>query len=109
MQDIGTDPTTAVNFVDKQIDLRPLGVEPVAVQQLFRSLFQADLRLEIKARANDIVAITAKLPGAQDIRAAASDIAQQINTKDDPQSSQPLTPAEEDRLRAAVQQDQTED
>ncbi len=99
VQDIGTDPTTAVNFVDKQIDLRPLGVEPAAVQQLLRSLFQADLRLEIKARANDIVAITAKLPGAQDVRAAAADIAQQINTQDDSQAHQPLTPAEEDTLK----------
>ena len=56
VQDIGTDPRTAVNFVDKQIDVRKLGVDTAAVQKLLRTLFQSDLRLEIKARANDIVA-----------------------------------------------------
>jgi hypothetical protein len=99
VQDIGTDPRTAVNFVDKQIDLRGLGVESVAVQQLLRSLFQADLRLEIKARANDIVARTAGISSAQDIRAAAAEIAQQIDTKNGPQASQPLSIAEQDRLK----------
>jgi hypothetical protein len=99
VQDIGTDPKTAVNFVDKQVDLRKLGVDTVTVQQLLRSLFQTDLRLEIKARANDIVARTTGTSGAQDIRTAASDVAQQINTKDQPQASQPLSPAEQDKLK----------
>lgn len=99
VQDIGTDPRTAVNFVDKQIDLRKLGVKSVAVQRLLRSLFQADLRLEIKARANDIVARTTGISSAQDIRAAAADIAQQIDTKNEPQASQPLSIAEQDRLK----------
>ena len=99
VQDIGTDPTTAVNFVDKQIDLRKLGVDSVTVAQLLRSLLQTDLRLKIKARANDIVAQTAGISGAQDIRAAAADIAQRINTKDESQASQPLSPAEEDKLK----------
>ncbi len=99
VQDIGTDPRTAVNFVDKEVDLRKLGIEPAAVAQLLQSLKQADLRLEIKALANDIVARTTGVSGAQDIRAAASGIAQQINTKDEPQSSQPLSPAEEDSLK----------
>ena len=99
VQDIGTDPRTAGNFVDKQIDVRKLGVDTEAVQKLLRTLFQSDLRLEIKARANDIVALTARIPSAQDIRAAASDIAQQINTKDEPQASQPLSPAEQDKLK----------
>ena len=55
--------------------------------------------MEIKARANDIVARTAGISGAQDVRSAAADIAQQINTKDEPQASQPLSPADEDRLK----------
>ncbi len=97
VQDIGTDPTTAVNFVDKQIDLRPLGVKPTAVAQLLRSLFQLDLRLEIKARAKDIAVRTASLAGAQDIHSAAADIAQQIDTKD--QASQPVTSTEQDSLQ----------
>ena len=99
VQDVGTDPRTAVNFVDKQIDLRPLGVETATVTQLLQSLFQADLRLEIKARANDIAALTAKIPSAQDIHSAAANIAQQINTKDEPQASQPLSPTEQDNLK----------
>ena len=99
VQDIGTDPTTAVNFVDKQIDLRQLGLDPAAVVKLLRSLFQADLRLEIKARANDIVARTTAIPGMADVRAAAADVAQQINTKDEPQASQPLSPAEAGSLK----------
>ena len=99
VQDIGTDSTTAVNFVKKQIDLRELGLNPAAVAELLRSLFQQDLRLEIKARANDIAARTSANPGLQDIRGAAADIAQQINTKDESQASQPLSPAEEARLK----------
>jgi len=99
VQDVGTDPRTAVNFVDKQIDLRGLGVETAAVAQLLRSLYQTDLRLEIKARANDIVARTTGISSAQDIRAVAADIAQQIGTKNGSQASQPLSPAEQDRLK----------
>ncbi len=99
VQDIGTDPTTAVNFVDKQIDLRKLGIDTATVAQLLSSVFQTDLRLEIKARANDIVARTASISGAQDVRAAAADIAQQINTKDQPQAGQPLSNGERDKLK----------
>ena len=99
VQDIGTDPTTAVNFVDKQIDLRKLGLDPTSVTQLLRSLFQTDLRLEIKARANDIVARTNGNSSSQDIRSAAADIAQQVNTKDETQVSRPLSPAEEAKLK----------
>jgi hypothetical protein len=99
VQDIGTDPTAAVNFVDKQIDLRQLGVESVAVQQLLGSLFQSDLRLEIKARANDIAAQTRGISNAQDVRAQATEIGQQISSKDQRQASQPLTPAEQDKLK----------
>ena len=99
VQDIGTDPRTAVNFVDKRIDLRPLGLDPLVVTQLLRSLFQKDLRLEIKALANDIVAQASGNSSMQDIRAAAADIAQQINTKDESQASQPLSPAEQARLK----------
>jgi len=79
--------------------VRKLGVKAEAVQNLLRSLFQTNLRLEIKARANDIAALTAKISGAQDVHAAAADIAQQINTKDEPQASSPLSPAEEGRLK----------
>jgi hypothetical protein len=103
VQDIGTDPRTAVNFVDKKVDLRKLGVDSVAVAQLLRPMLQKDLRLEIKARANDIVARTTGVSGAQDVRATAADIAQQINTKeDDPQASQPLSTAEQERLKPLV-------
>ena len=99
VQDIGTDPKTAVNFVDKQIDLRKLGVESEAVAQLLRSLKQTDLRLEITARASDIVARANGISSAQDIRAAAAEIVQLINTKDESRASQPLSSAEQDKLK----------
>ena len=102
VQDIGTDPTTAVNFVDKEIDLRKLGIESTGVAELLRPLLQTDLRLEIKARANDIVARTTGISSAQDVRVAAAGIAQQINTKDEPQASQPLSSAEENQLKPLV-------
>ena len=76
VQDIGTDPRAAVNFVEKQIDLTKLGLKPGDVTQTLRDLFQEDLRLEIRARAKEI-ALQSK---DNEVRAAADSIAQTMQS-----------------------------
>jgi mono/diheme cytochrome c family protein len=99
VQDVGTDPRAAVNFVDKEIDLRPLGLDSVAVTKVLRSVFQTDLRMQIKAFADDIVARTTGNSALQDVRNAAADISKQINTTDASQASQPLSPDQAANLK----------
>jgi hypothetical protein len=55
VQDIGTDPTAAVNFVNKKIDLTRLGLSPAAASDGMRTLLQNDLDGKTDAYAKDIL------------------------------------------------------
>jgi len=55
VQDIGTDPTTAVNFVDKTIDVTKAGLSPTIANQGMRDLLQEDLKQQISGYARDIL------------------------------------------------------
>lgn len=99
VQDIGTDPRTAVNFVEKQIDLTKLGLSANEVSQTLRSLFQENLRLEIRARAKEMVQQSTD----KDVQSAASGIARAMNDailRGD--ASQPLSSSEVRALQPAA-------
>jgi mono/diheme cytochrome c family protein len=58
VEEIGTDPTAAVNFVDKKIDLSALGLSPDIANQGMRTLLEEDLVEETDAYAKDILGLT---------------------------------------------------
>jgi cytochrome c5 len=60
VQDVGTDPTAAVNFVDKKIDLTKLGLVPAGVEKHLRQLMQQDLKAEIDAYIKDILLLSGR-------------------------------------------------
>jgi hypothetical protein len=60
VEDIGTDPTAAVNFLDKTIDLSMLGLSPQIANDGMRTLFEQDLHEKIAAYAKDILRLTGK-------------------------------------------------
>jgi hypothetical protein len=60
VEDIGTDPTAAVNFLDKKIDLSMLGLSPQIANNGMRTLLEQDLHEKIAAYAKDILRLTGK-------------------------------------------------
>jgi cytochrome c5 len=60
VQDIGTDPTAAVNFVNKKIDLTRLGLSPAAASEGMRTLLENDLNGKTDAYAKDILRLLGK-------------------------------------------------
>ena len=60
VQDIGTDPTTAVNFINKQIDVTKLGLSPQAASEGMRTLLENDLNGKTDAYAKDILRLMGK-------------------------------------------------
>lgn len=111
--DIGTDPTAAVNFVDKQIDLTKLGLDPNVAIAGMRTLLEEDLSGETDAYAKEVLRLSgngSKLPVSpcqnaagrnttcpvairqmtekmrNDLRKAAQDIANSCHSKTPPAS-----------------------
>jgi cytochrome c5 len=60
VEEIGTDPTAAVNFVDKKIDLSRLGLSPAAASEGMRILLENDLNGRTDAYAKDILRLVGK-------------------------------------------------
>jgi hypothetical protein len=60
VEDVGTDPTAAVNFVTKKIDLTKLGLVPAGVEAHLRQLMRQDLKAEIDAYIKDIFRLTGR-------------------------------------------------
>jgi mono/diheme cytochrome c family protein len=60
VQDVGTDPTAAVNFVNKKIDLTKLGLSPQAASEGMRILLDNDLNGKTDAYAKDILRLMGK-------------------------------------------------
>ena len=60
VEEIGTDPTAAVNFVNKTIDLRKLGLSPEAASEGMRTLLENDLNGKSDAYAKDILRLVGK-------------------------------------------------
>jgi mono/diheme cytochrome c family protein len=58
IEEIGTDPTAAVNFLDKKIDLTRMGLVPAGVEAHLRQLMRQDLNAQINAYAKDILRLT---------------------------------------------------
>jgi mono/diheme cytochrome c family protein len=58
VEQIGTDPTTAVNFIDKKIDLSTLGLSPAIADEGMRTLLEEDLIEETDAYAKEILRLT---------------------------------------------------
>ena len=58
VQDVGTDPTAAVNFVDKKIDLSKLGLVPSGVDEHMRQVMRQDLNAETDAYIKDILRLS---------------------------------------------------
>jgi hypothetical protein len=92
VQDIGTDPTAAVNFLDKKIDLTKLGLSPKAANDGMRELFENNLRGETDAYAKEILRLIGDArtwnmvdqmfpPERQALIKAALEIAQQPENK----------------------------
>ena len=55
VDDIGTDPTAAVNFVEKTFDLRPAGLVSAVAIEGMRTLLEQDLSDTTDAYAADIL------------------------------------------------------
>ena len=60
VEEVGTDPTAAVNFVDKKIDLTKLGLSPEAASEGMRTLLENDLNGRTDAYAKDILRLVGK-------------------------------------------------
>lgn len=60
VEDIGTDPTAAVNFIEKKIDLTKLGFRPGVEAEGMRTLLQHDLNDETDAYAKEILRLSGK-------------------------------------------------
>jgi hypothetical protein len=66
VEDIGTDPTAAVNFLDKTINLSMLGLSPQIANDGMRTLLEQDLHEKIAAYAKDILRLTGKETAADE-------------------------------------------
>jgi mono/diheme cytochrome c family protein len=60
VQDVGTDPTAAVNFVNKKIDVTKLGLNPATASEGMRTLLENDLNGKTDAYAKDILRLMGK-------------------------------------------------
>ena len=60
VEEIGTDPTAAVNFINKTIDLHRLGLDPQAAAEGMRTLLENDLNGKTDAYAKDILRLVGK-------------------------------------------------
>src|ERR1700690_1396139 len=60
VEEIGTDPTAAVNFINKTIDLHMLGLDPQAAAEGMRTLLENDLNGKTDAYAKDILRLVGK-------------------------------------------------
>ena len=60
VEEIGTDPTAAVNFINKTIDLHQLGLDPQAAAEGMRTLLENDLNGKTDAYAKDILRLIGK-------------------------------------------------
>ncbi len=60
VEEVGTDPTAAVNFIDKKIDLTKLGLSPDAASEGMRTLLENDLNGRTDAYAKDILRLVGK-------------------------------------------------
>jgi len=58
VQDVGTDPTAAVNFIEKTIDLTPLSLDPTRVSLVLRSVLEQDLFTKTNGYAKDILRLS---------------------------------------------------
>jgi len=58
VQDVGTDPTAAVNFIEKAIDLTPLSLDPARVTMVLRSVLEQDLFTKTNGYAKDILRLS---------------------------------------------------
>ncbi len=88
VEDIGTDPTAAVNFIEKKIDVTKLGFRPAVEQEGMRTLLEHDLNDETDAYAKEILRLSGntdhwpplheiKKEQRQELRKEASKIADQ--------------------------------
>jgi hypothetical protein len=102
---VGTDPTAAVNFANKRLDLTRMGLVPAGVQAHLRQVRRQDLFLEINAYIEEILRLTGtdvtKYPEINTWTSAqtatylkpALDIAGRVATLDD---AKKLTKSDED-------------
>jgi hypothetical protein len=82
VQDIGTDPTTAVNFVDKKINLTDLGLSPSIAEQGMRDLLEEDLNEQTDAYAKDLLNLAGKeISGLPDINQLRPEQRQELRKK----------------------------
>jgi mono/diheme cytochrome c family protein len=68
VDDIGTDPTAAVNFLEKQIDLSMIGIPPAIAADGMRTLLEHDLNDETDAYAKEILRLSGKPDAFHSIR-----------------------------------------
>lgn len=94
VQDIGTDPTTAVNFVKKTIDVTKAGLSPEIANQGMRDLLEEDLKQEISGYARDILTLLGR-------DAEYRGIVQVSPRANAPETNQ-LTDAQHELLKVAV-------
>jgi nitroreductase len=94
VEDIGTDPTAAVNFIQKTIDLTPLGLIPARVDEVLRSVLEQDLSTKTDAYAKDILRLAGqdmkavdRMP-TQELRKAALEVANRDQSTPAARSSQ---------------------
>src|SRR5208282_2482141 len=86
VEDVGTDPTAAVNFIEKKIDLRKLGLTPAQLGEEIRGVLEQDLNEKTTAYAKEILRLSGKDMKAlektpsQEIRNAALEIASRAKT-----------------------------
>jgi hypothetical protein len=68
VDDIGTDPTAAVNFLEKQIDLSMIGIPPAIAADGMRTLLEHDLNDETDAYAKEVLRLSGKPDAFHSIR-----------------------------------------
>lgn len=111
VEDIGTDPTAAVNFVEKKIDVTKLGFRPGVEQEGMRTLLQHDLNDETDAYAKEILRLSGKkgdwppihmmlMDKRQELRKQASEIADKADNRD-----RATNPAENSKHKTELEND----
>ncbi|MFZ1918420.1 MAG: di-heme-cytochrome C peroxidase [Terriglobales bacterium] len=86
VEDVGTDPTDAVNFVEKTLDLTPLGLSTDRVNKVLRDVLEQDLFTKTNGYAKDILRLSGadmqkvNAMSSQDLRKAALDVVSRDKT-----------------------------
>ena len=81
VEDIGTDPTAAVNFIEKQIDVTKLGFRPAVEQEGMRTLLQHDLNDETDAFAKEILRLSGVRDQSGEIRKLTVEARQKLRSQ----------------------------